>query len=77
MNMLKDYKETYAPAAEVVGMALKHMADTDKSTDAKKWLEVYTDNITKMLFGLHGAKPDQFVTCVHKMQQHYGPISDK
>ena len=77
MNMTKKYKATYAPSAEVVGMVLKYLADTDKSADGKKWLEVYIDNIVKMLLGLQGAKPDQFIICVHKMQQHYGPVADK
>ena len=41
------------------------------------WRDTYTDNIVKMLMTSQQTRPDQFITCVHRMQLHYAPIADK
>ena len=45
--------------------------------DAVKWRETYMDNIAKMLLSGQQTKPDQFITCVHRLHLHFPPIADK
>ena len=45
--------------------------------DAVKWRETYMDNIAKMLLSSQQTKPDQFITCVHRLHLHFPPIADK
>ena len=70
MNMLNHYKNIYCASGEVVGMALQQMDNSD-------WKEEYMDNIVKMLSSIKGNKPDQFVSCIHKMQGHHPPMADR
>ena len=77
MNMQNSAKEVHQSSAEVVGMAVKYLADTEKTVEGREWRDGYIDNISKMLLGLQGAKPDQFINCVYKMQIHYKPLGDR
>ena len=77
MNMQHYYKEVYQSSAEVVGMAVKFMTDNDKTVEARDWKDTYLNNISKMLFGLQSAKPDQFINCVYKMQSHYKLLASR
>jgi hypothetical protein len=76
MNMQNSYKVVYTSSAEVVGIALKYMTDTERDEDAE-WLTQYKDNVSHMLLSFHESKPDSFITCVHRMQQHYPAIVDR
>ena len=42
-----------------------------------RWREEYESNISKMMTSVQQTKPDQFVTCVQRVQLHYAPIVDK
>ena len=75
MNMTMHYRLVYAASAEVVGMAL-HFLDTTATGD-QAWINTYMDNITKMLQGIQGSKPDQFLVCVHGMQKHFPRLVDR
>ncbi len=66
----------YAPAAEVVGMALQYMTEKETSDNDKKWRDIYMKNIFKMLSSLQG-RNDQLIVVVHKMSQHYPPVIDE
>ena len=74
MNMTADSKQVYAPAAEVVGMAMASMSDEDAGEVGREWLETYADNITKML---QTVKPDRFINCVWSMQCHHPAVVDR
>ena len=74
--MSNESKMVYAPAAEVVGMALHYMAEKETSETDKKWREIYMKNIFKMLSSSQ-VKNDQLIVVVHKMSQHYPPVIDE
>ena len=73
--MTHNYKAVYAAAGEVVGMALSYMSK--QGTADKEWLEMYMNNIVKMLLGLQQGRPDVFVACIHHMSLHHAPAADK
>ena len=70
-------KPVYSASAEVVGMALRYMAERETSETDKKWRDKYIDLIAKMLYNTQVKSPDVFVTCLYKMQQHYPQVVDK
>ena len=74
--MSSESKNVYAPAAEVVGMALQYMTEKETSDNDKKWRDIYMKNIFKMLSSLQG-RNDQLIVVVHKMSQHYPPVIDE
>ena len=72
--MTNESKQVYAPAAEVVGMAMALMSDLEMGEVERDWQEQYADNIAKML---QAVKPDKFINCVWSMQRHHPAIVDK
>ena len=58
----------------IFSVSLCYLAAGD---DAVKWRETYMDNIAKMLLSSQQTKPDQFITCVHRLHLHFPPIADK
>ncbi len=75
--MSSESKNVYAPAAEVVGMALQYMTEKETSDNDKKWRDIYMKNIFKMLSSLQAGRNDQLIVVVHKMSQHYPPVIDE
>ncbi|ELU11183.1 hypothetical protein CAPTEDRAFT_224273 [Capitella teleta] len=74
MNMNQPDKQVYSASAEIVGMALSSLQNTESD---KEWCRAYGDNIQKMLLGIHGNKPDQFLTCVHCIQKHFSAFVER
>ena len=74
MNMTADSKQVYAPAAEVVGMAMALMSDEEEGEMEREWRGTYADNIARML---QSVKPDRFINCVWSMQRHHPAIVDR
>ncbi|KAL4240201.1 hypothetical protein ACF0H5_000995 [Mactra antiquata] len=72
-NMGNSYKTIYAPAAEVCGMVFYHLGE-DKKEEKDESFHSY---VTNMMSDLHQSKPDNFITCVHRMQKYYPPIADR
>ena len=77
MNMMNTHKGVYAAAAEVVGLALRYLAERERTETDKEWQDGYVGNMVKMLLSIQTAKPDVFITCVYKMQLHHPPVIDK
>ncbi len=77
--VIMDHKSIpiYSAAAEVVGMTLKYMSEKETSQTDREWRAKYVENIVKMLAGRQVARPDAFITCLHKMALHYPQIIDK
>ena len=67
--MTNNFKKVYAAAAEVVGMVLAYLAETEKETEGQ--FHNYIESC------LNKVKPDNFIVCVHCMQRHYTPIADR
>ena|SRR6218665_1678778 len=80
LNMTNEQKMVYSAAAEVIGMTLKLLSDAASSFAAEKeWVDQYIENVSSMMMRLIDEKRrlDNFITCVHRMQLHYPPISDR
>lgn len=81
LNMTNEQKMVYSAAAEVIGMTLKLLSDASSSSSSadKEWLDQYMENVSSMMMRLidEKRKLDNFITCVHRMQLHYPPISDR
>nr|QOY44576.1 DNA-dependent protein kinase catalytic subunit [Alvinella pompejana] len=75
-NMQHTSKAVYMSSAEVVGMALKHMTETEKEEDDKTWHKEFIDHISSLLIGFQSNKPDRFISCVYGMQLHFPTIAD-
>ena len=76
-NMDNPSVPIYSASAEVVGMALKYMSEKETSETDKDWREKYVGLISKMLLNTQMKMPNVFITCVHKMRQHYPQVVDK
>lgn len=76
LNMTNELKVVYAAAAEVIGMTLKLLSESDSDRD---WFSVYIDNLSSMLLRMidEKKKVGNFITCAHHIQLHYPPISDR
>ena len=75
--MLNQSKCVHSSAAEVVGMAMQLMADSQPTAEDRDWLKSYVDTIAKLLFPLQSSRPDVFVGCVYQMQRHYKSIAER
>lgn len=64
------YKEIYAAASEVCGLALKYLTPQN---DAESLLEL----VQEQLLNHSRTSKDKFVECVYHMQTHYPPVIDK
>ena len=55
------------------------LLQSEKETSAadKEWRDRFVDNIAKMLFKTQVKRPDAFITCLYKMQQHYPQVTDR
>ena len=77
MNMQNPAKVVYTSSAEVVGITLKYLTDTERGSENTDWLTQYQENISNMLLSFQETKPDRFICCVHRMQLHYPAIADR
>ncbi|XP_048248370.1 DNA-dependent protein kinase catalytic subunit-like [Haliotis rufescens] len=66
------YKATYAPAAEVVGMIFKYLAEKERQTEGS-----FHDHVVTYMSSIQQSKPDNFIVCVHHMQRHYPAIATR
>ena len=65
-------KTTYAPAAQVCGMIFQYLSE--KEDEKEGTFHTYVSNL---MTNLHQSRPDNFITCVHRMQKHYSPIAER
>ena len=70
--MTHSWKAVYAAAAEVMGMTFLYLSEKEKETEGP-----IHDHVINMLMSINQSKPDNFVTCVLRMQRHYAPIADR
>ncbi|XP_071815133.1 DNA-dependent protein kinase catalytic subunit-like [Apostichopus japonicus] len=71
-NLKNRFKQVHAPAAEVVGMTFRQMADNDQITDG--YLHQIT---TKELTALSNMSPEIFINCVNKITLHYPEFANR
>ncbi|XP_072042849.1 DNA-dependent protein kinase catalytic subunit-like [Amphiura filiformis] len=71
-NLTNRYKIVHAAAGEVVGMAMKQMAEVDKINDGSLHEEVH-----KHLNTLSMNQQVIFITCLHKIHLHYPVFADR
>ncbi|PIK41530.1 putative DNA-dependent protein kinase catalytic subunit [Apostichopus japonicus] len=71
-NLKSRFKQVHAPAAEVVGMTFRQMADNDQITDG--YLHQIT---TKELTALSNMSPEIFINCINKITLHYPEFANR
>lgn len=76
LNMRNEQKVVYTAAAEVIGMTLKLLSESNFDRD---WFSVYIDNVSSMVLRMvdEKKKTGNFITCAHRIQLHYPLISDR
>lgn len=71
-TMCSTLKSIFAPAGEVCGMIFRYLADKAGETEGS-----FHNHVANLMTGLHQARPDCFITCVHRMQKHYPPVANR
>ena len=74
-NLSHRLKAVYAPAAEVVGMALQYMEENEK--ESEQFLAEFKDHVYNLLNTVQLTKMDNFITILHKMAKHYPSMADR
>uniref|UniRef100_A0A8D2M7W0 DNA-dependent protein kinase catalytic subunit n=1 Tax=Zonotrichia albicollis TaxID=44394 RepID=A0A8D2M7W0_ZONAL len=67
MGLLK-YREVYAAAAEVLGLALQYIAEREN---------VIYDCVIKQLKHHQNTQHDKFIQCLNKVVKHFPPLADR
>ena len=67
------YKEVYAAAAEVCGLALQRLEQSNSDSD----LELLLERVSKELTNFSRQSRDRFVLCLFHMQTYYPAIVDR
>ncbi|XP_030839871.1 DNA-dependent protein kinase catalytic subunit [Strongylocentrotus purpuratus] len=73
-NIDNRYKAVHGAAAEVIGMAMKQMAEVDKIPDSHLH-EVTYKELSQLHLG--SGKEVIFITCLHKIHLHYPVFTDR
>ncbi|NXV78034.1 PRKDC kinase, partial [Atlantisia rogersi] len=71
MGLLK-YKEVYAAAAEVLGLALRYIAEREKVVEDP----VY-DCVVRQLKHHQNTQQDKFIQCLNKVVKNFPPLADR
>ncbi|XP_052761107.1 DNA-dependent protein kinase catalytic subunit-like isoform X2 [Mya arenaria] len=71
-NMGNNFKAIYAATGEVCGLTFQYLADKEGETDGS-----FHVHVANLMSSLHKARPDVFITCVHRMHKHYPPVADR
>ncbi|XP_056289749.1 DNA-dependent protein kinase catalytic subunit-like [Pseudoliparis swirei] len=66
------YKDVYAAAAEIIGLTLKNMSETD--AHRQKLLSAAANNITNLK---KKDMDDKFIICLNKVSKHFPPFMDR